>query len=425
MATKEVMVSAPLMVILWDRFFAPDRGRQALPLYAALASTWLILGVLVASGARSASAGFGFEAWPWWRYLLTQAEVLIHYLRLALYPSPLVLDYDWPAVSSWTRVVLPGAFVLVLLGATVIGVFQRYPAAFAGAWFFLILAPTSSVLPIVTEVAAEHRMYLPLASLTTLAVIAGFRLLPRILARVALVTAVLLFGSMTQRRNEDYADFDRIWLDTIAKRPDNARARNNYATSLLTQGRFADAEVHLRVAVARNRSFAEAEANLGAALSAQRKLDEGAAHLERALVLRPEFAEASRNLGENYAMRGLMREAVSAYGEALDRLPDDVRLLNRIGWILATSGNDEVRDGARARSLAERAVALTEGRDPLSLDTLGAALAEVGAFEQAHAITLRALSLAVQQGNPQLERDLRLRLGRYSAGQPFRETEAK
>jgi protein O-mannosyl-transferase len=324
-----------------------------------------------------------------------------------------------------TRVVLPGAFVLVLLGATVIGVFQRYPAAFAGAWFFLILAPTSSVLPIVTEVAAEHRMYLPLASLTTLAVIAGFRLLPRILARVALVTAVLLFGSMTQRRNEDYADFDRIWLDTIAKRPDNARARNNYATSLLTQGRFADAEVHLRVAVARNRSFAEAEANLGAALSAQGKLDEGAAHLERALVLRPEFAEASRNLGENYAMRGLMREAVSAYGEALDRLPDDVRLLNRIGWILATSGNDEVRDGARARSLAERAVALTEGRDPLSLDTLGAALAEVGAFEQAHAITLRALSLAVQQGNPQLERDLRLRLGRYSAGQPFRETEAK
>lgn len=435
MATKEVMVTAPLIVILWDYFFAPGRSRQRLPLYAALASTWLVLGVLVASGARTTSVGFGFEAWPWWRYLLTQAEVLIHYLRLALHPRPLVLDYDWPAVSSWTQVVLPGLAVLGLLGATVMGVIRKHPAAFAGAWFFLILAPTSSVLPIVTEVAAEHRMYLPLAGVITLAVTTWFQLLRRLAERrglkpptIALVaklflgTAVIVFGWLTHNRNEDYRDFDRIWLDAIAKRPDNARARNNYATSLLVQGRFADAEVHLRAAVARNASFAEAEANLGVALSAQGQLDDGGTHLERALVLRPEFAEAHRNLGENYAMRGMMKEAAVAYDSALKRLPDDVRLLNRLGWILATSGNDTVRDGVRARSLAERAVALTDGRDPESLDTLGAALAEVGAYEQAQAIAARALSLAEEQGNAELSQDLRFRLGLYSSRQPFRDS---
>ena len=80
-------------------------------------------------------------------------------------------------------------------------------------------------------------------------------------------------------------------------------------------------------------SFAAAEANLGVALSAQGQLDDGAVHLERALVLRPEFAEAHRNLGENYAMRGRMKEAAVAYDSALKRLPDDVRLLNRLGWI--------------------------------------------------------------------------------------------
>lgn len=422
MATKEVMVTAPLIVILWDFLFAPGRSRQRRLLYAALTSTWLILGILVASGARTGSVGFGFEAWPWWRYLLTQAEVLIHYLRLALYPRPLVLDYDWPAVSSWTQVVLPGLPVLGLLVATVRGVIRKHPAAFAGAWFFLILAPTSSVLPIVTEVAAEHRMYLPLAGLIALLVTACFQLLPRTLSKVFLVTGVVAFGWMTHNRNEDYRDFDRIWLDTIAKRPDNARARNNYATSLLAQGRFADAEVHLRAAVARNTSFAEAEANLGVALSAQGQLDDGAAHLERALVLRPEFAEAQRNLGENHAMRGRMKEAAVAYDSALKRLPDDVRLLNRLGWILATSGNDTVRDGVRARSLAERAVALTDGRDPESLDTLGAALAEVGAYEQAQAIAARAVTLATEQGNAELLKDLQFRLGLYSSRQPFRDS---
>ena len=423
MATKEVMVTAPLIVILWDYFFAPGRGRRRLTLYAALVSTWLILAALVASGARASSVGFGFEAWPWWRYLITQAEVLIHYLRLALYPSQLVLDYDWPAVTSWTQAVLPALAVLGLLVATARGLIRKQPAAFAGAWFFLILAPTSSILPIVTEVAAEHRMYLPLAGLIPLAVIVCFKL-PRTLAKVLLVGAVVVFGWVTHNRNEDYRDFDRIWLDTIAKRPDNARARNNYATSLLAQGRFADAEVHLRAAVARNTTFAEAEANLGVALSAQGQLDEGAARLERALVLRPEFAEASRNLGENYAMRGMMKEAVSAYDSALKRLPDDVRLLNRVGWILATSGNVAVRDGVRARSLAERAVALTDGRDPESLDTLGAALAEVGAYEQAHAIALRALALATERGNAELSKDLRLRLELYSSRQPFRDSAA-
>ena len=81
----------------------------------------------------------------------------------------------------------------------------------------------------------------------------------------------MLFARMTYERNADYQDYDRIWSDTIAKRPHNARARNNFATSLLTKGRFTDAEPHLRVAVAEQPSFAEAQANLGIALSKLRR----------------------------------------------------------------------------------------------------------------------------------------------------------
>ena len=327
MGTKEVMATAPLIVMIWDYLFAATRTTSRKSLYVWLASTWVILAVLVAGGHRAPSVGFGFAGWPWWRYLMTQAEVVVHYLRLALIPAPLVLDYDWRAASSLSQVALPAALLVALLAATVWGLMRRSPAAFAGAWFFLILAPTSSVIPIVTEVAAEHRMYLPVAAVIVLVVLGIFdgaqrfsATSRRVIAGAGLVSAaavVILFARMTHARNADYHDFDRIWSATIAERPNNARARNNYATSLLMKGRYAEAEPHLRVAVRENPSLVEAEGNLGVALAAQGKLEEGARHLRRAIELRPDYAAAHRNLGETYAMQDRLADALAEYGKAL------------------------------------------------------------------------------------------------------------
>ena len=176
-------------------------------------------------------------------------------------PAPLVLDYEWPAAASLAQVAVPGLSCSRRSLPPRSGAWcAASPAAFAGAWFFLILAPTSSVIPIVTEVAAEHRMYLPVAGVIALVVLGLFeagavairRRSARVLAGAGLVAAaavVILFARMTHARNADYQDYDRIWSDTIAERPRNARARNNYATSLLMKGRYAEAEPHLRVAV--------------------------------------------------------------------------------------------------------------------------------------------------------------------------------
>jgi hypothetical protein len=349
MGTKEVMATAPLMVMLWDFQFAPDRLRDRRPLYAWLASTWVMLAILVAGGHRSLSVGFGFAAWPWWRYLMTQAGVIAHYLRLAVVPAPLVLDYDWRAASSLAQAAVPGALIAGLLAATLWGLWRRSPAAFAGAWFFLILAPSSSVIPVVTEVAAEHRMYLPVAGVIALVVL-GLDGLWRRMPRVSLVAAagvVLLFGRMTYARNADYQDYDRIWSATIADRPHNARARNNYATSLLMKGRYAEAEPHLRVAVDENASFAEAEANLGVALSAQGRLDEGAAHLRRAIEIQPDYVSAHRNLGETYAMQNRLRDAAAEYEKALAiaRAKGDTNMARELESRLALIATDLKRGG--------------------------------------------------------------------------------
>ncbi len=436
MGTKEVMVTAPLMVMLWDRQFAPRRATARRSLYVGLAATWAVLAALVAGGHRATSVGFTFPDWPWWRYLMTQAEVVACYLRLAVLPTPLVLDYEWPAATSMAQVTGPGALIAVLLSVTVWGLARRSPAAFAGAWFFLILAPTSSVLPIVTEVAAEHRMYLPVAGVITLLVLGPFELgrlaaetkafpgrhVLRHLGFVASAAVVILLARMTHERNADYHVYDRIWSDTVAKRPQNARARNNYATSLLAQGRFAEAEPQLRVAVKREPAYPEAEANLGAALSALGRLEEGSTHLVRAIGLRPDFGDAHKNLGENYALQHRLGEAAAAYSAGLVHKPDDVHLLNRIAWILATCADDRVRDGARARALADRAVELSGRQDAESLDTLGAALAEMGQFDQAANAARKALAVAARAGgDPERSSQMAFRVSLYTRGQAFRE----
>jgi protein O-mannosyl-transferase len=427
MASKETMVVAPLIVLLWDWTFGPRPlpVRARLPLYAALAASWLVLAVLVAGGHRASAVGFGFAAWPWWRYLITQAGVIAHYLRLSLVPFPLVLDYGWPPArlgEVWPQVILIAALVAVTLW----GIARRSPLAFAGGAFFLILAPTSSVLPIVTEVAAEHRMYLPLASVLAVLVIGVHRALrlwlPSASGRVAIgltLAAVVAGTALTHARNGDYQDYERIWLDTIEKRPDNARARNNYATALVAQGRYREAEAHVRVAVQVDPASVEAQQTLGVALCAQSRCDEGIPHLEAAGALAPSSPDVQRNLAEAYASRGAMAAAVEHYERALAMRPDDVLLLNRAGWILATDAG-AVRNGPRAVALAERAVRITGRQDVESLDTLAAAYAEIGRLDEAVTVASAALALAPAR-EPAIVPELTQRLALYRAGRPFRQ----
>ncbi len=433
MGTKEVMVTAPIMVVVWDHLFGGDATPSKRPLYIGLFAAWAPLITLVAGGARTGSAGFGFSEWPWWGYLATQAEVLPHYLRLVFYPAPLVLDYDW-SKASVSDMLVPGLLITGFLAATIFGLVRRLAWSFAGVWFFLILAPTSSILPIPTEIAAEHRMYLPILAPIVLVATGAFMFGSYSVRRVplpsgplhlaALTIAVALIATLTLRtreRNDDYRTYDRIWSDTVDKRPHNARARNNLASSLLSRGQFAEAEAHLLVAVGVQPGLAEAQANLGVALSAQGKVAEGSLHLQKAIELKPRFAEAHRNLGENYAIQGRFAQAVDEYTQALSALPGDVRLLNRLAWILATSPDDRIRDGRKAVAYAERAVEGTRRQDPVSLDSLGVARAELGDYHGAEAAVGEAVALARNQGDSNLLAELMTRAGLFAQGLTFRQ----
>ncbi|HEX7598176.1 MAG TPA: hypothetical protein VF518_08170, partial [Polyangia bacterium] len=125
MASKEVMVSAPLVTVLFDRTFLAGSFRESLRrrwrLWLAMAATWALLALLHhLSRNRGGSAGFGLGMTAW-AYARTQFGCIMHYLRLTVWPTPLVLDYGYPIARTAAEIVPYALGVFVLIAATVAG----------------------------------------------------------------------------------------------------------------------------------------------------------------------------------------------------------------------------------------------------------------------------------------------------------------
>jgi tetratricopeptide (TPR) repeat protein len=330
MATKELMVVTPVLVLLYDRTFRAGRFRAALReravYYAGLAATWLLLLALLleGGGGRGASAGFGLGVTPW-TYLLTQADALVHYLRLALWPHPLVLDYGTILASSLADVWWQGGIVLVLLAATAWALVRRPVAGFAGAWCCVLLAPSSSVVPLVTQTVAEHRMYLPLAALTAGAVVVVSGWLGRRAQGIAAAAAVAL-GLISALRTHDYRSEIAIWTDTVGKVPDNARAHNNLALAWRHAGDEARASQHYARAIQLQPDYVSARYNWGVTLLELGGAAEAVVQLETAVRLAPEHVDARVNLGNALVRAQRSAEAVPVFEAALRMRPaGDIR----------------------------------------------------------------------------------------------------
>jgi len=326
MSAKEVMVTAPLLVLLYDRTFAAGSLAAALRqrggYYAALAATWLLLAALVATagGTRGVAAGFGLGVTPW-TYALTQCRAIVLYLGLAFWPSPLVLDYGTDVVHG-VSAVLPQALLLLALLALTLWAWVRRPmAGFLGVAFFLLLAPSSSVVPLVSQTIAEHRMYLPLAALVALILAGAYRWAGRGALAAALVVAAG-FTVLTLRRNTDYRSEEAIWTDTVAHAPGNPRAQVNLAECLLKLDRPAEALAPAQEAVRLRPDFPEARANLGIALARLGRPEEALPQCLEALRLQPNGAREHRNLGGVLLQLGRWPEAVEHFETALRLAPD-------------------------------------------------------------------------------------------------------
>jgi Tfp pilus assembly protein PilF len=388
MASKEVMVTAPVIIFLYDRTFLAGSFAGAWRLrwraYLGLAGGWALLGFLMGGiGERGAGLGLGVGAGS---YALAECRAVVHYLGLAFWPRPLVFDYG-PALDPWGSPAAPCA-VTVLAGVALAALLLRFwpPVGFALAWIIGVLAPTSSFVPIALQPVAEHRMYLPLIAVVGLAVAAGYRLLGR---RSALVLAAcgLLLVWTTHRRNEDYRTAVSLWRDTVAKSPLNARAHTNLGNALLAAGQAAagmdelaqalrispdDPEANLDLGVALGRggdlaralpavqkavslapSMAEGHFDLAWLSNCSGRTAEALAEYERALVLRPAYYDAQCNIADLLVGTGRYAEAIAHYEAALELGGPNPELYFNLAYARVRTGSlgEAVADYRRALAL--------------------------------------------------------------------------
>jgi tetratricopeptide (TPR) repeat protein len=315
MGAKEVMVVTPLLVFVYDYVFGASSLRATfrsyVALYTGLAASWIALVALQLTTNLQWKSGLDVSPTSCWDYLAMQCGVLAHYLRLAVWPSGLVLDYsDWPQTIRFSRL-LPRALLLVLLlVASLWAIRQRRWWGFWGAWFFLLLAPSSSLLPLPTEPAAERRMYLPLLAIMAVTLGAGWRASHRIWmrfgwpdrARLWLETAIALtlalaFGVTTFQRNAQYRTAKSIWADVVAKRPHNARAQTCLALALVEEGKPAEAIPHYLIALRLDPNEPIIRNDYATALLAIGQVDEAIAQYQETLRRAPDYAPARKTLG--------------------------------------------------------------------------------------------------------------------------------
>lgn len=235
--------------------------------------------------------------------------------------------------------------------------------------------------------------------------------------------AVWLFNQASVLRHQGYLDQATArYRDAVELRPTYAPAQAGLGYALQQSGHYEEALVHHERALALGLDTAESRTNLGTTLFAMGRLDEALRHLQRAVELDSGFAPAQINLGALLEARGEPAQAVPFYRRAVAIDPTGVEQVNNLAWVLATASDPAVRDGAEAVQHAEEAARLTEHRNPQVLDTLAAAYAEAGRFDDATRTAGQAIELLA--GSPDAV-PVAERLAGYQAGRPYHAAAAR
>lgn len=232
-------------------------------------------------------------------------------------------------------------------------------------------------------------------------------------------TAFQLANALFRARFTDAAIL--LYREVLTAQPVHAQAHNNLATVLLQRGRRAEAIEHFRKAVTAEPQGVQARNNLAAALMQDGQIDEARRELEAALEIDPNFGETHANLADVFMRDGRTADVAKHLGRAveLDR-GGNAGIRNGFAWLLSTSTDDSVRDGARALKVAEEANQLVGGKSPAILLTLSAAQAESGDPTSALETARAALKMAEQQGNEEVAGTVRQAIPIYESGQPLR-----
>lgn len=319
---KEHTVVLPALLLLTDYYFTtPFRmegirrnGKLYAPILAAgllgAAAVWRVL-------ATAQTAGFQIREFTWYEYLFTQFRVILTYLRLYVLPVNLNGDYNYGVSRSLLEPATLAA-LLLLLGLVWIAWKRRRDytlASFGFLGFLLLLAPTSSVVPI-RDVIAERRLYLPFLCLILLTLDLLRRWRPPVAALAAVSGVVLIAaGAATYQRSQVWSSALAFWQDTVAKSPNNARAHFQLAYAQWHEGRCAEALKSYEKVARLEKPDDRLLIDWALALECAGRVDEAVAKLREAGKLAP-TAHVYAQIGMIYGKHNRAEEALAALAEA-------------------------------------------------------------------------------------------------------------
>lgn len=382
-----------------------ERVKRAAIVAIALSITWLAIASYHIPQRELFQAAAIGNATPW-HYFLTEVSVIQHYLQSAVWPQRLSVAYDWPTVTNVVQVAVPmcGIIAFGLVGAYAVARKQLWGTGLI--WYLLVLAPTSSVLPL-TWPAEDYRNYLPLVGLVIVLaamLCSGERLFERWNSTFNLATTVLLIAAMLplaqagRNRAKLYQSRLAVWDQAAESGRAAYTAANLLSTVYIEMKDYARAEQYARQALQSDPSKTGGWSSLAGALTHQGKDDE-------ALALLDEAVKSAKDDGRLAFARGNLlakSDKVAAIAElerSLELDASNESAWNNLGILLA-------RDPAtfdRAQKCYERSLSV-RFNNRSAFQNLAALQIKAGKLYDARSVYLTAQSIFRN------DRDLQARL---------------
>ncbi len=392
------------------------------------------------------------------------------YVWKTLWPTGLAVFYPHPnnSLAIWEVILAIGLLVAFTAAATVLR--RQRPYLFTGwLWYLGMLVPVIGIVQVGEQARADRYTYLPhiglfLVLAWSVADISAHSRLRRRFAAAVAVTVIIAFASCALIQTTYWRNSETLWTHTLAVTSNNDIAHNNLgylcidrgdldkaishfeealkirsgkpethydvgsafvqmnlADALALKGQSNEAIAHYEEAIKLQPNYADAYYNRGNVLFAQGRIDEAMMDWEKTLQIRPTDADAHTGIGNALLQRGLVREALAHYEKALALAPHDPHSRNNIAWVLATAFDSTIRNGTRAVNLAQEAIQLSDGKEPLFFRTLAAAYAETNRFSEAISTAKQGYGIAAGQRNSNLARQLTGDLALYQTRTPLRQ----
>jgi tetratricopeptide (TPR) repeat protein len=290
---------------------------------------------------------------------LTVTKIIVHYIKLLIFPVKLVADYSYDAFPLASSLFVWPVFSFLILLVVILFVLLKLLItnkwlAFGGIWFFITLLPVCHIIPH-HELLAEHYLYLPsygvflTTALLFTALLQNKRYSSLILSSLLLI--IVLFSLRTVDRNRDWKDGMALWSKTVRTVPRCARAQNNLGVEYLQDNKYKEAMAHFVTASRIKPNYAEAYNNMGLAYKALGSYDRAISLFAKAIHLKKRYYDAQYNLANTFENKGYYDRSIWLYNQLLKKKPRPAQIHNNLGVVYQKQGRLELAEEHFSKAL--------------------------------------------------------------------------